>query len=132
MYRSVVVLCLLAAFFVPSAAGAAIVATGPGGFLAGYAPPVVIVDQGEDITYMNGDIAPHNFIAPDDFIRKKKAKKVEWCSAYDKGKCPLFWSETIGAGETTEVLGLERLKSGNEYAFFCSVHPNMRGTLIVR
>ncbi|MGI8774849.1 MAG: cupredoxin domain-containing protein [Actinomycetota bacterium] len=132
MRRSVVAFSFLAILLLPDSAGAAVVATAPGGFLAGYAPPVVIVEQGEDITYANGDVAPHNFMAPDDFLRKKKAKKVKWCSAYDKGKCPLFWSETIGAGETTEVLGLEGLEPGNEYAFFCSVHPNMRGTLIVR
>lgn len=126
---------LLTAFFLAAAApvaGAAVVTTGPGGFVAGFVPPVVVIAEGEDITYANADIAPHNFVALEDFYRKKKAKKVEWCSGYPKGKCPLFWSQTIGAGETTEVLGLENVESGESYVFYCSVHPNMQGTLTVQ
>ena len=83
------------------------------------------------MTLINGDAAPHNFIASDDFIPKKKAKKVEWCANYEKGKCPLFWSETIAAGEQTDVLGLERVESGKQYAFVCTLHAAMRGTLVV-
>ena len=113
-------------------AGAAQVATAPGGFLAGWAPPVVVIAEGEGITYSNADIAPHNFVAVDAVLPRKAAKKAKWCSSYDKGKCPLFWSPTIGTGETTEVLGLSRVKPGEQYGFFCSVHPNMQGTLIVR
>jgi plastocyanin len=30
------------------------------------------------------------------------------------------------------VEGVEKLQSGKSYAFFCSVHPGMRGTLIVQ
>ena len=117
---------------VSAPAGAAQVATAPGGFLAGWIPPVVVIAEGEGITYSNADIAPHNFIAVDAVLPRKAAKKAKWCSAYDKGKCPLFWSPTIGTGETTEVLGLSRVKSGEQYGFFCSVHPNMQGTLIVQ
>jgi plastocyanin len=118
---------------VPAApAGAAVAVTAPGGFVAGFVPPVVVVAEGEEITYVNADVAPHNFIALDAFRTKKQAKKAKWCSAFDKGRCPLFWSETITAGQTTDVLGLEVLKSGDQYAFFCSLHPGMKGTLIVR
>ena len=113
-------------------ARAATVVTAPGGFLAGFVPPVVVVAEGEGITYVNGDIAPHNFVAADAFVPKKEAKKTPWCSSYDKGKCPLFWSQTISAGATTEVEGLERVVSGQQYGFLCTVHPNMNGTLIVR
>jgi plastocyanin len=122
--------CLIA---VPAApAGAAVAVTAPGGFVAGFVPPVVVVAEGEEITYANADVAPHNFLALDAFRTKKQAKKAKWCSAFDKGRCPLFWSETITAGQTTDVLGLEVLKSGDQYAFFCSLHPGMKGTLIVR
>ncbi len=113
-------------------ANAAIAVTAPGGFVAGFVPPVVVAAEGEGITYANADVAPHNFIAEDAFRTKKLAQKAKWCSAYDKGRCPLFWSETITAGEMTDVLGLEAVKSGEQYAFFCSVHPGMKGTLIVR
>lgn len=113
-------------------ARAAVVATPPGGFLAGFLPPVVVIEEGEGITYANADVAPHDFVADGHFLPKKTARKVKWCSGFDKGKCPLFWSPKIGAGESTAVEGLERLRSGNEYNFLCTVHPNMKGTVVVR
>ena len=113
-------------------AGAAAAVTGPGGFITGFLPPIVVIAPGEGITYANADIAPHNFVAYEAFLTKKQAKKTKWCSGYDVGKCPLFWSDTITAGDSTEVLGLERLKSGDSYGFYCSLHPGMKGTLIVR
>ena len=125
-----VVSCLVLA--APTAAQAALALTGPGGFVAGFLPPVVVVAPGEAITYANADIAPHNFIAYESFMSKKQAKKAPWCSAYEKGKCPLFWSDTITAGQSTEVLGTEYLESGKQYSFYCSLHPGMKGTLIVR
>ncbi len=115
-----------------SSARAAVAVTGPGGFVAGFVPPVLVVAPGEAITYANADIAPHNFIAYDAFMTKKQARKAPWCSGYDRGKCPLFWSETITAGESTEVLGVENLESGRQYGFYCSIHPGMKGTLVVR
>ena len=126
----VAALTLVAGSAVP--AGAAVAVTGPGGFVAGYVPPIVVIAPGEGITYVNADIAPHNFVAYDAFLTKKQAKKTKWCSGFDAGKCPLFWSDTITAGKSTEVLGLERLKSGDSYGFYCSLHPGMKGTLIVR
>ena len=115
-----------------SPARAAVAVTGPGGFAAGFLPPIVVIAEGEGVSYTNADIAPHNFIAEDAFVAKKREKKSKWCSSFDKGRCPLFWSPTITAGESTEVLGLEAVRSGDQYAFFCSVHPGMKGTLIVR
>lgn len=121
---------LVAAFAVP--AYGAVVITGPGGFTAGFVPPVVVIAEGEGIDYTNADIAPHNFVAADAYLPKKAAKKAKWCSAFDKGKCPLFWSPQIGLGESTSVSGLARLKSGDQFGFICTLHPNMKGTLIVR
>lgn len=111
---------------------AAVAVTGPGGFAMGFIPPVVVIEEGEGVTYANADVAPHNFVAEETFLPAKKASKVKWCSAYERGKCPLFWSPTITTGQSTDVLGLEYVKSGERYAFFCSVHPGMKGTLIVR
>jgi plastocyanin len=116
---------------VPPASSAA-AAAGPGGYAVGFVTPVVVSAPGEAITFANFDVAPHNFIASDAFIPKKAAKKVKWCSGYDKRKCPLFWSQTITAGQTTEVEGVDLLESGSQYGFFCSLHPNMEGTLVVR
>ena len=113
-------------------ASAAVAVSGPAGFAAGYLTPVVVTAPGEAITYANFDVAPHNFVASDAFLTKKVAKKAKWCSAYDKGKCPAFWSQTINAGETTEVEGVDFLESGAQYEFICTLHPNMKGTLVVR
>lgn len=121
---------LLAALAAP--AHGAVVATGPGGFTAGFVPPVVVIAEGEGIDYTNADIAPHNFVAADAYVPKKAARKTKWCSAFDKGKCPLFWSPTIGLGQSTSVSGLARLKSGDQFGFVCTLHPNMKGTLVVR
>ena len=132
MRKLLLPLTLCFALLAPTHAQAAVAVTGPGGFVAGFVPPIVVVAEGEGITYANADVAPHNFIALDSFMTKKQAKKGKWCSGYDKGKCPLFWSATISLGNTTEVLGLENLKAGESHAFYCSLHPGMKGTLIVR
>ena len=113
-----------------SPANAVIAAAGPGGFAAGFATPLVIAPKATGVTFVNGDIQPHNVIANEDFFSKKEAKKVEWCSSYPKKKCPVIWSETITVGDTTPVLGIENLVSGQQYSFFCSLHPGMTGILI--
>jgi plastocyanin len=115
-----------------SPASSAAAAAGPGGFAAGFVTPVVVAAPGEAITFANFDVAPHNFVSSAAFLPKKLAKKAKWCSGFDKGKCPAFWSQTITAGETTEVEGVEFLKSGSQYEFICTLHPNMKGTLVVR
>lgn len=132
MRKVLLPLALCLSLLAPAQAHAAVAVTGPGGFAAGFLPPVVVIAPGEGITYANGDIAPHNFVALDSFMTKKQAKKAKWCSGYNQGKCPLFWSPTISLGKTTEVLGLENVASGETYSFYCSLHPGMKGTLIVR
>src|SRR5687768_8344626 len=81
MRRGLIVLVSLLVLSAAAPARAAVALTGPGGFLAGYLPPVVVTAPGEAITYVNGDIAPHNFLAFGSFMPKKAAKKSEWCSA---------------------------------------------------
>lgn len=132
--RRALLTSVLTLFLLGSAAPAhaAVAFTGPGSFVGGFLPPVVVIAEGEGITYANSDVAPHNFVAEDAFVPRKAAKKSRWCSSFDPGKCPLFWSPTITTGETTEVEGLAAVKAGDQYAFFCTLHPNMKGTLIVR
>ncbi|HYP22278.1 MAG TPA: plastocyanin/azurin family copper-binding protein [Actinomycetota bacterium] len=113
-------------------AHAAVAAAVPGSFAAGFATPVVVAAQGEGITFVNADPAPHNFVADGVYLSKKEAKKARWCTSFSAKSCPLFWSPTVAAGETTEVEGLERLETGQQYPFFCSLHPGMKGTLVVR
>jgi plastocyanin len=116
----------------PAPAHAAVAAAVPGSFAAGFATPAVVTAPGEAITFANADAAPHNFVADGVYLSKKDAKKARWCSSFTLKTCPFFWSPTIAAGETTEVEGVERLESGAQYPFFCSVHPGMKGTLVVR
>lgn len=93
------------------------VATGPGAqFLgsAAYAPPVVPLPQGVGLTYTNADVARHNVCARD---------------AGPDGE-PLFCSPLIGVGQSVAVDGVEALEPA-DYAFYCTLHPNMTGTLSV-
>lgn len=132
--RSTLVAALGAALVLAAATPthAAVAAAAPGGFVAGFATPVVTAAQGEAITFVNADVAPHNFVADGVYLDKKDAKKSRWCTAYTAKGCPLFWSATITAGEETDVEGVERLESGTEYPFYCTVHPSMKGTLVIR
>ncbi len=82
----VAVACVL--FLGASPAHAAVAVTGPGGFVAGFVPPVIVIAPGEGITYANADIAPHNFVAYESYMTRKQAKKAPWCSGYDRGKLP--------------------------------------------
>jgi plastocyanin len=127
------VLCALVsiALLAPPAA-AAVAAAGPGGFVAGFATPVVVVERGETLTFYNADVPMHDFVAVDAFTPRALERKTKWCSGYRRGRCPLFWSARIGVGGSTKVLGLTRVKPGKQYSFYCTVHPGMKGTLIVR
>jgi hypothetical protein len=44
----------------------------------------------------------------------------------------VFASRLGGLGEVVPVEGMDRVESGKSYGFFCSLHPGMRGTLVVR
>ena len=113
------------------AASAALAVAGPGSFQAqSFTTPVVIAPPGGPVMFTNDDLYPHNFAAFDTFLSKKDAKSADWCSRFKKGKCPAFWSETINQGQVTDVLGIDKLPSG-QYAFYCQLHPRMQGTLIV-
>lgn len=113
---------------IPAPAHAAVAAAVPG-YAAGWATPVVVAPVGGSVTVANLDAAPHHLVAKD-YLPKKIARKTPWCSGYSKKSCPLFWSETVGTGDTAEVQGLENIVSGEQYPFVCAIHSNMTGTLI--
>lgn len=79
-----------------------------------YATPNPTMDRGERLTFMNADLSSHDVTAtqngPD-------------------GKA-LFASGLTETGQTSLVEGSQYLVTGS-YAFFCSVHPFMTGTLTV-
>ncbi|HEX8742336.1 MAG TPA: PQQ-binding-like beta-propeller repeat protein [Thermoleophilaceae bacterium] len=99
----------------PAPAGGAIVAV-PGSTYSTYATPVMVTQVGGPLSFMNFDLPQHDVIAD------------------DKGPDgrPLFQSKLSGLGEVAPIEGLDRVKSGQTYGFFCSLHPGMRGSLIVR
>lgn len=74
----------------------------------------ITIDQGEKVTFTNLDIADHDVVARDT----------------DATGAPLFKSELIGRGASAPVVGVERLVTGS-YAFFCSIHVEMAGSINV-
>jgi outer membrane protein assembly factor BamB/plastocyanin len=86
-----------------------IAATGPGAQSYGYLTPIVSINQGDSLSYLNADAVKHNVSSPDG----------------------LFRSELADGGTSVPVVGVEKLKPG-EYTFLCEPHPNMKGTLTVR
>ena len=98
----------------PAPAGPSIV-SGPGAASTGYATPVMTTQKGGPLSYLNLDTVQHDV------------------NADQKGPDgrPIFHSKLIGLGESAPVEGLANVQPGT-YGFFCSVHPGMRGQLIVR
>jgi outer membrane protein assembly factor BamB len=95
--------------------GGSIVA-GPGAVYTTYATPAMTVQKGGSLSFVNLDAPQHDVTADD------KAPDGT----------PLFWSRLGGLGEVVPVEGLDRVETGKSYGFFCSLHPGMRGTLLVR
>jgi len=91
------------------AAGSAQIAAGPGNT---FVTSSVEVDQGGHVTFANRDVTAHDVTARD--------------RAPDGS--PLFRSALVAAGGEAPVDGVQYLTSGS-YAFYCSVHPQMTGTL---
>ena len=117
----------------------------PGSRSGTYATPVMVVEKGGELTFLNAEPFAHSVrsfaFGPDN---------VPWCRPWDrdqprhpvrnprqfpKGKCPLLWSlaitMTTGAVQT-KVYGTNNLKPGSTVEFYCTVFPTMKGTLIVQ
>jgi plastocyanin len=73
------------------------------------------IDQGQSVTFQNSDNTAFHDVTSDQNGSDGKS---------------LFRSETIEAGKTAPVEGVEFLTTG-DYAFHCSVHPFMTGSLHV-
>jgi polyvinyl alcohol dehydrogenase (cytochrome) len=96
-------------------AGPSVVAA-PGAASTGYATPAMTTQKGGPLTFLNLDNVQH------DVVSVQKGPDGN----------PLFRSKLIGLAETAPVEGLDKVQSGQTYEFYCSVHPGMRGNLIVQ
>lgn len=112
---------------------------GPQAKFYGYATPVIVVEKGEEeVTFTNLDLERHDVVQDVETDGFGSKKKLPWCKKkghaheHGHGDCPIFWSELIGLGDTTQILGLDNVKSGEVYSFFCTIHHGMKGKLIVR
>jgi len=129
MVRRLVPVALALGVVMSAPAADAVVAIAvPGSYMVGYATPQTVTAVGGPLAIVNGDTQPHNFIA---LQAKRPNGSAPWCSSYQSGKCPLFWSEAVGTGGVTTVEGLDDVESGKTYLFYCSLHPSMIGTLNV-
>ena len=72
------------------------------------------IQRGTRLSFLNEDLPQHDVVAVD----------------LGPNGAPLFASALIGIGEEAAVTGTDALKSGS-YAFYCTIHPGMRGTLYV-
>ena len=94
---------------IPGVSGGATILSGPGAAVANYLTTSVSVSQGDSVTYTNLDAVQH------DVLSKQPG---------------LFGTPLIGIGESADVAGVASLAPG-KYAFYCSLHANMKGTLNV-
>src|SRR3954471_24997935 len=74
----------------------------------------ITMDQGEKLTFHNGDTVTHD---------------VTSTQTGSAGK-PLFKSAETDGGKSSTVDGAQYLTAGH-YDFICSIHPNMKGTIHV-
>jgi outer membrane protein assembly factor BamB len=96
------------------AAGAPVVAA-PGSASAGYATPVAPLVEGGEMSFFNGDVASHDVVSTD--------------PGNYGGR--LFRSDLVGLGVNTPIEGVSDLGPGS-YNFFCSLHPGMKGQIVVQ
>ena len=90
------------------------VVAGPGAVAAGYLTPRMVVPKGSKAYFVNLDVATHDVVA--------KA-----AGTYGGKK---FRSALTPTGQKKIIQGVNLLKAGT-FPFFCSLHPNMQGALIV-
>jgi plastocyanin len=101
---------------------------GPGVRTTGlFTTPLVLAPVGGPVTFTNQDIQPHG-VASDAYGPGAQP----WCGFFAEGKCPLLWAPVTDAGgRNSQVQGLANTVSGTQYGLHCTLHANMRATLLV-
>lgn len=113
MRRALAALAALPVALLPAAPAQAapmVVATAAERFL----PFEVAINQGDTLTLVNLENSPHDLVAQ------------QW-----EDGAPLFQSDIVGLGGTSEVRGVSTL-TPSTYPFYCTVHDTMTGLLTVR
>lgn len=153
---SFAVLALMLSWALPGQAAVDSVAiSGPGSFATTYVPPAAVMQAGGKLTYVNADTAPHDFLAEKPApVQCPSSPGVcpegtpSWCLPPDPsepwqkfpgknalpfpaGDCPIFYTPLIFLGQTTVVQGTDALVGGETYDYYCSIHANMFGKLVV-
>lgn len=108
MWLALLVVLAVLAMLTPASAAPGYVVAPPGATVAGYLPKPVVLQKGNALKFLNLDTAPHD-------VRSTSG---------------LFYSPVITIGKQKPVWGANLLKKGT-YAFYCSIHPNMKGSLRV-
>jgi plastocyanin len=137
-FLTIVTLAVLA-WSAPTGSATAVADSGPAaqavtGFGAqsyGYLTPVVVVSKGGTVTYTNLDIVRHDVVQYAT-AHVHGSSRRPWCRQFPRRLCPIFYSPLIGLGQSEAVQGLRYVKPGQVYTFYCTLHPGMRGTLIVQ
>ena len=111
--------------------GANNVVSGPQAQFYGYATPVIVTPRNGKVSYTNIDLVRHDVVQDPRTDGVAGPSTKPWCGRFPTGKCPVFWTPLMGLGQTTAVRGLDNVKSGKTYTFYCTLHPGMRGRLIV-
>jgi plastocyanin len=126
-------------------AGTPAIAAVPGSRAGTYATPVAVVQPGDELTFVNLELFPHDVrsveMGPDNTSWCKPAEpdqprhRIRNPRQFPIGRCPLLWSlpitMTVGAVET-KVYGTENLEPGKTVEFYCTVFPSMKGSLVVQ
>ena len=112
MHRTALAIASAAALLAPAAARADEELTAS--FNNKYDATTVTIDQGEKLTFRNNDLKRHD-------VTSEAPGNVNGF---------LFQSPLIDNGQAGTVEGVEFLTTG-DYRFLCSVHPEMKGTLVV-
>lgn len=130
---------------VGNAVGTPVIAAVPGSRASTYATPVVVIEPGDDLSFVNVEPFVHDVrsvaMGPDDTAwcnppeANEPQHRVRNPRRFPIGKCPLLWTPPIAmtsGAVQTKVYGTKNLRSGKNYEFYCTVFKNMTGTVVVR
>jgi len=87
---------------------------GPGASVSTYATPLVVASVSGSLTFVNLDDELHDIVSVEE----------------GADHTPLFSTHPVGFGTTALVRGLSHLTPGKAFAFTCTIHTAMHGTLV--